>query len=202
MLSQSSEIRVVSETEAINGLLIAYLLYGLQKKETLEQLDSIINAYRQPLNQEKYLIFKLTSWNVFMADLFQELYPSTKCFYIDRNTREVVKSLQQSNGGMQDWFDHPVDILRQHFLGKRRIFNNKEEYLTCLIKQHRKQYVKFKNENLCLITYPNFLDQFETTILAHLNLKYSKQEIKKMKMEMNYYSKSYVKILYQDNKRL
>ncbi|AGC76076.1 hypothetical protein LX97_00751 [Nonlabens dokdonensis] len=193
MLCKSSEIRIVSETEAINGLLLSYLFYELEKKEVLEQLKSIIDAYRQPLQKEQYVIFKLASWNIFMTDLFQELYPSTKSFYIDRNTEEVVASLQKSNGGMQDWFYHPVDCLRKHFVGNDRLFNSKEKFLTCLIENHRKQYLKFKNENLCLITYPDFLEQFDTTILNHLDLNYSAQEINKMKSEMNYYSKSHEK---------
>lgn len=191
MLNESPEIRVVSETEAINGLLLAYLLNGLPEKEILIQLKSIINAYRQPIGKEKYLIFKLTSWNVFMAKLFHKLYPSIKWFYIDRNTEDVVKSLLKSNGGMEGWFHHPVDILRRHFLDKDYTGKSKEEYLFHLVEQHRKQANTFKNNNLCSITYPEFLDQFETTILPHFNLNYSKEEINKMKKIKAFNSKSY-----------
>lgn len=191
MLNESPEIRVVSETEAINGLLLAYLLNGLPEKEILDHLNSIINAYRQPIGKEKYLIFKLTSWNVFMANLFQKLYPSIKWVYIDRNTEEVVKSLLKSEGGMEMWFHHPVDILRRHFLGKDYTGKSKEEYLIHLVEQHRKQANTFKNDNLCSITYPEFLDQFETIILPHFNLKYSKLEINKMKKIITLNSKSY-----------
>ena len=100
MHNQASDIRVVSETEAINGLLLAYLLNNPERKETLRKLELILNAYQQTVHQEKYLIIKMTSWNIFMADLFQELYPSVKWFYIDRNTTEVVSSLQKSRGEM------------------------------------------------------------------------------------------------------
>ncbi|MBL4708369.1 MAG: hypothetical protein JKY48_08040 [Flavobacteriales bacterium] len=193
MLNKSSEIRVVSETEAINGLLLAYLLNGLTEKEILNQLNSIINAYRQPIGEEKYLIFKLTSWNVFMANLFQKLYPSIKWIYIDRKTEEVVKSLHKSDGGMEGWFNHPVDVLRRHFLNKDFNGTSKKEYLFDLVEQHRIHANKFKNDNLCLITYPNFLDQFSTIILPHFNLKYSEQEIEEMKHTMAFNSKLYKK---------
>jgi hypothetical protein len=191
MLQESPKIRVVSETEAINGLLLAYLLNGLPEEKILDQLKSIINAYRQPIGQEKYLIFKLTSWNIFIVNLFQKLYPSTKWIYIDRNTEDVVKSLLKSNGGMESWFHHPVDILRKHFLDKDYNGISKEDYLIHLVEQHRKHAHKFKNNNLLLMTYPEFLEQFDTDILPHFNLKYSKQEINKMKKVMTFNSKSY-----------
>ncbi len=191
MLNESPEIRVVSETEAINGLLLAHLLNGLPEEEILDQLDSIINAYRQPIGQEKYLIFKLTSWNIFLVNLFQKLYPCTKWIYIDRETEDVVNSLKQSNGGMEGWFHHPVDILRKHFLDKNYNGNSKEEYLIHLVEQHRKQANKFKNDNLLAITYPEFLDQFAEKVLPHFNLKYSEQEIKNVKKLMAFNSKSY-----------
>lgn len=196
MLNESPDIRVVSETEAINGLLLAYLLYELPEEDILIQLNSIINAYRQPVGQEKYLMFKLTSWNIFMVGMFQKLYPSTKWIYIDRKTEEVVKSLKRSDGGMEGWFHHPVDILRRHFLGKDYNGNSKEEYLIDLVEQHRKQAHKFKNDKLLFITYPEFLDQFLEKILPHFNLNYSEQEIEDVKTLMAFNSKSSKKELY------
>jgi len=190
MLNESPRIRVVSETEAINGLLLAYLLNELPEEEIFEQLKSIINAYRQPIGQEQYLIFKLASWNIFMANFFQQLHPSAKWIYIDRKTEEVVKSLKKSDGGMEGWFHHPVDILRRHFLDKDYNGTNKEDYLFHLVEQHRKQANKFKNENLLLINYPEFLNQFTEKILPHFNLKYSEQEIESVKKLMAFNSKS------------
>lgn len=193
MLNQSREIRVVSETEAINGLLLAYLFNELPEEEILLQLNLIINAYRQPIGQEKYLIFKLTSWNIFMANLFQKLYPSIKWIYIDRKTEKVVESLLKSDGGMEGWFHHPVDNLRRHFLREGFELNGKKEYLTHLVQQHRKQADKFKNDNLCFITYPEFLNQFDTKILPHFQLVFSVQEIQAAKKIMAFQSKSWVK---------
>jgi len=132
-----------------------------------------------------------------MANLFLKLYPAIKWIYIDRNTEEVVKSLQKSNGGMEEWFHHPVDILRRHFLDKKYNGKSKEEYLIHLVEQHRKQAIKFKNDNLYLTTYPGFLDQFATHILPHFNLKYSEQEIEEMKKVLAFNSKSYMKEPYK-----
>jgi hypothetical protein len=190
-LNESPEIRVVSETEAINGLLLAYVLNGLPESEILDQLKAIINAYRQPIGVERYLIFKLSSWNVIMANLFQQLYPSVKWIYIDRKTEEVVKSLQKSDGGMESWFHHPTDYLRRYFLDKDFDGKGKEEFLTHLVEQHRKRAYQFKNEHLCCINYPEFLDQLATKILPHFNLNYSEQAIAKMKMALEFNSKSY-----------
>jgi len=97
---------------------------------------------------------------------------------------------------MESWFHHPVYILRRHFLGKNFDCNSKEEFLVRFVEQHRKQANKYKNDNLCLITYPEFIDQFATKVLPHFNLKYSKKEIEKMKRVLAFNSKVYEKELY------
>lgn len=196
MLNESPKIRVVSETEAINGLLLSFMLSSLPEKEVLDQLKFIVNAYRQPIGEEKYLIFKFTSWNVFVAFLFLKLYPSVKWIYIDRKTEEVVKSLQKSDGGMESWFYHPVDIFRRHFMDKDFKGESKEDYLIHLIDQHRDKAAVFKNENQYSTSYPEFLSELETKIIPHFNLKCTQQEIKKMKEMSAFNSKSNKKDLF------
>jgi len=197
MLHESPEIRVVSETEAINGLLLAHILNELPERETAKHLKAIIDAYRQPLGEEKYLIFKLTSWSIFLANLFQEIYPTTPWIYIDRETKEVVHSLKNSNGGMEQWWDHPVDILRKYFVDKNHTCNSKEAYLTHMVEQHRKHASIYKNEHCCSLSYPNFLTEFEEKILPHFTLNFSAKEIEAAKKLLLFDSKSFEKKVWE-----
>lgn len=199
MIGSSPQVRVISETEAINGLLLSYLIYQLPEKIVHNQLQKIIQAYCQPLGEEKYVVFKFTSWNVFMLPLFQKIYPNTKWIYIDRKTEEVVHSLQRSNGAMQNWFHQPTDILRKHFIHKDYKITTQEAYLFHLVEQHRKQASTYANKQCLSLQYPNFLSQFETTILSHFKLNYSEQEIKIAKDITHFYSKSFEKIPYTEN---
>lgn len=199
MIGSSPQVRVVSETEAINGLLLSYLIYQLPEDKVIDQLQKIIQAYCQPLGKEKYVVFKFTSWNVFMLRFFQKIYPTTKWVYIDRKTEEVVNSLQRSNGSMQTWFHQPTDILRKHFIQKNYKVTTQKDYLFHLVEQHRKQANTYANKQCLSLQYPNFLSQFETTILFHFKLNYSEQEIKVAKDITHFYSKSFEKIPYTEN---
>lgn len=194
MLNESPEIRVVSETEAINGLLLSYVLNQKKEEVVLLQLKKIINAYRQPLNQEKYLIFKLSSWNIYMANLFQKLYPKVRWLYIDRNTSEVVQSLLKSEGGMESWYYHANDSLRKYFVDNNYSGGNKESYLIHLVEQHRKQAKAFKNEMACFLNYPNFINSFSSQVLPHFGLKVSQEDRIKMENISLFEAKSNIKI--------
>jgi hypothetical protein len=195
MLQTSDQIRVVSEPEAINGLLLAYKLHTLSKADVQQQLQRIIESYRQPLGEEKYLIFKCTSWNVFMIDLFLELYPTTKSIYIDRKIEEVVTSLLKSDGGVAQWWDHPVDNLRKYFTGEDYQYTTKGAYLKHMVEQHRKQVAIHTNKTVYKITYPTFLNNFEK-VLTHFELTLSSQEIETAEKATAYYSKSTYKKVY------
>ena len=197
MLNESPNVRVVSETEAINGLLLAHIFHGLPRTKLLKQLKSIMEAYRYPMKNEKYLIFKLTSWNVFLADLFHEIYPNTNWAYIDRKTEDVVDSLQQSNGGMEKWWYQPTDILRRYFIGPNTNCTTKETYLTLLIEQHRKQAIRFSNNRLLSISYPSFINEFEKVILPHFDLNFSERELEDAIKIKLFNAKSPMKIIFQ-----
>lgn len=199
MLGSSPQVRIVSETEAINGLFLSYLIYQLPEEKVIDHLQKIIQAYCQPMGKEKYVVFKFTSWNVFMVHLFQKIYPDTPWIYIDRKTEDVVNSLQRSNGSMQNWFHQPTDILRKHFIDQNYKITTQEEYLIHLVEQHRKQAYIHINEQCLSLTYPDFLTQFETSILSHFKLNYSEQEIKIAKDITHFYSKSFEKIPYVEN---
>ncbi len=195
MLQTSDQIRMVSEPEAINGLLLAYILHKIPKTQIQEQLQKIINCYRQPLGNETQVIFKFTSWNVFMIHLFLELYPTTRSIYIDRKTEEVVSSLLKSDGGIARWWDHPVDILRKHFVENDYQYTTKEDFLTHLVKQHRIQVATHKGKTIYKITYPTFIKEFEK-ICTHFELTLSPQEIEAAEKATAYYSKASQKVAY------
>jgi hypothetical protein len=177
MLSKLPKVRVVSETEAINGLLLSSLLYDLPEATVLNHLKRIMDAYRQPIHDEQYLIFKMTSWNVFFVHIFQKLYPDTNWIYIDRDTEDTVQSLLKSGKGFVDWWNHPVDSMRQHFLSDTDIYEDQEGYIRLMLLKHRHFAHQGKNEKSCFVDYPDFIAEYESVILPHFNLRYSKSEI-------------------------
>lgn len=177
MLSKLPKVRVVSETEAINGLLLSSLLYDLPEATVLNHLKRIMDAYRQPIHDEQYLIFKMTSWNVFFVHIFQKLYPDTNWIYIDRDTEDTVQSLLKSGKGFVDWWNHPVDSMRQHFLSDTDIYEDQEGYIRLMLLKHRHFAYQGKNEKSCFVDYPDFIAEYESVILPHFNLRYSKSEI-------------------------
>ncbi|WP_299767450.1 hypothetical protein [uncultured Dokdonia sp.] len=193
MLQTTSSIRVISETEAINGLLLSYVLHNLPKETVQKQLKEIIESYCQPLGNEKHVIFKLTSWNVFMINLFLELYPTTKWIYLDRKTDEVVASLKKSNGGFAQWWQYPSDFLKRHFTAKGYSYTTKEDYLIHMVEQHRKQAQLHTNSQALHTNYTTLLDDFEK-IMTHFDLNLTSQEIENAKKATAYYSKSVRKI--------
>ncbi len=192
-LSTSKRIRVVSEPEAINGLLLAYIFHDIKRESILEQLAQIINGFRQTQGPEQYVVFKLTSWNIFMADLFLELFPEIPWFYIDRETSQVVASLNKSKGAMQSWFNNPNQDLTNYFSGNGYEFTTKLDYLTNLVKRHRAMANTFKNKSYCKLFYPEFLNEFEEVILPHLKLEATSKELMAIKDALNYNSKSFKK---------
>ncbi|GGG06805.1 hypothetical protein GCM10011344_04110 [Dokdonia pacifica] len=195
MLQTTSHIRVISETEAINGLLLSYVLHNLPKETVQKQLKKIIESYCQPLGDEKHVIFKLTSWNVFMIDVFLELYPTTKWMYLDRKTDEVVASLKKSDGGFAQWWQQPTDILKRYFTGEGYHYTTKEAYLIHMVKLHRKQAQLHTNSHTLHTNYHTLLDDF-IKIIAHFELNLSDQEIENAKKTTAFYSKSMSKTPY------
>src|SRR5690606_37852172 len=110
----------VSDTEAINGLMLSAIFYNLEEKILLNSLLTIIESYLKPLGEVDQVVFKLTSWNVFFIELFQKAYPEVPSNFIDRKTEEVVASLLKSGRGFVEWFYHPTNLLQNHFLGEEK----------------------------------------------------------------------------------
>jgi hypothetical protein len=177
MLGSLPGVRVVAETEAINGLLLSFALYSLPEEAVLVQLKQIMEAYRQPVEGEKMLVFKLTSWNVFFIRLFQQLYPDIPWIYLDRDTEKVVHSLLQKGGGFADWWDHPADIVRRYFMGEGFVCSNRNEYLGHMVERHRFFAQNNQNKRSVLLQYPEWIGQFERVILPHAGIRFSKEDL-------------------------
>jgi len=78
MLGKLSQVKIVSEPEAINGLLLSSILYELKAEEIIDKLRKIVRLYCQKNGPEKHVIIKVTSWNVFMIGLILKSFPGAK----------------------------------------------------------------------------------------------------------------------------
>lgn len=178
MLGKLSKVRIVSEPESINGLLLSAILHQTSAKEVKRKLEQIIRLYCKKHTVEEFLILKLTSWNVFSIDVFQKCFPDTKWLFIDRNTDELLSSLESNNGGFIDWWEYPVDVLRKHFIDPNDKVLSKREYLQKMIAGHRGKARMAKNSDALFLKYPNFIDKYEE-ILEHFEIVTSEDDVQK-----------------------
>jgi len=190
MLGTAAHVRVVSETEAINGLLLGFAYSMMSRAEAISRLKGIIEYYRQGFSGEEALIFKLTSWNVFFIDLFQEIFPDVAWLYLDRNTDEVVASLMKANNVFLNWWRlGERNPMKAFFDGTER-FTDKKGYLHYIIGLHRKYAHDYENDKCRFLNYPGFIRDFESVILPHFGLDYSSEALKKALELIRYESKS------------
>lgn len=192
MISQLPGVRVVSESEAINSLLLAWLYYDLPEKEVALQLKLIIEHYRQPIDKEKYLVFKTTSWNIFLIEIFQKLYPDVPWIYIDRDTERAVESSLRDGYGFVQWWDFPTDLPRKFFLDGNDLPTDKRSYVTNIIERQRSHALNSRNGRCRFFQYPEFIGNFETTILAHFDMYFSDEELQEARAMTHYQSKSLI----------
>ncbi len=198
MFRASKKTRVVSETEAINGLLLSAIFYNLEEKILLKSLKTIVESYLQPLAEAEQVVFKLTSWNVFFIELFQKAYPEVPWIFIDRKTEEVFASLLKSGRGFVEWFYHPTNLLQNYFLGEEKQFESLENYLFAMVEAHKKAAEKIRLGNNLFLEYPSFPNKFESEILPHFNLNYSEKESENAEEARKYDSKSIYKTPYSN----
>lgn len=191
MFRASKKTRVISETEAINGLLLSAVFYTLEEKVLLKNLKTIIEAYLQPLGEAEQVVFKLTSWNIFFIELFQKAYPNVPWIFIDRKTEEVVQSLSKSGRGFVEWFHHPTDLLQNYFLGEKKETESFERYLLTMVEAHKNYAEKSQFGKNLFVEYPSFISEFESRILPHFNLKYVEKELQTVQEIKQYDAKSF-----------
>jgi len=191
MLGASKKTRVVSETEAINGLLLSRVFCNLEENVLLKSLKTIIDAYLQPLGEAENVIFKLTSWNVFFIEAFHKIYPDVPWIFIDRKTEEVVKSLSTSGRGFVEWFYHPTTVLQNYFLGEKKQADSLESYLFEMVEAHKNRAKNATFGKNKIVEYPFFIDEFENKILPHFNLTYSENDLQAARETTKYDAKSF-----------
>lgn len=196
MMTALPRTRVLSEPEAINSLLLAYWYHDLPRARVLEQLKAIIECFRQPLDGEENLVIKPTSWNVFLVNLFLEIYPDVPWIYLDRDTESAVDSSLRDGGGWVQWIDFPTDLPRKYLLKPGARPTNKEDYVRQVIIGQRERASAFFSELSRAFHYPAFIDQFETDILPHFDLNFTQEEINIARQMTQYQSKSYDKVAF------
>lgn len=198
MLNQVQSLTTLSETEAINGLLLSKVLNDISDDEVISQLKKIVNLYQQKIDSKSQLIIKLTSWNVYFISLFQQAFPNIKWIYIDRETESLTKSLLTKDGGFIEWWYYPVDHLRKQFLAPEMELRTKEEYLRAMISGHRLHANNNKDSNSLFVEYPQFMEEYEE-ILNHFNLNVTTTEIENSQLMRKYDSKSMAAKAWENN---
>jgi hypothetical protein len=196
ILSQIQNVRVVSETEAINGLLLSKQLYAIPDEAIKEQLRKMVRCYQQKTDGKEYLIFKMTSWNVYFLKLMVEVFPEVKWIFLDRETESLVRSLMKKDGGFITWWDHPVDVIRKHFIESGKEIKDKEAYLREIIRGHRSSAISQKGSENLFLEYPQFIERYQE-IFDYFELKPTKEELNNIKEMMNYDSKSTNNVLWK-----
>ncbi len=191
MMSALPGVRVVSESEAINSLLLAFLFHQIPEAQVIAHLKAIIEHYRQGMEGKKYLVFKTTSWNVFFIDLFHKIYPEVPWIYIDRNTEKAVDSSLRDGGGFVQWWDYPTDLPRKFFLDASVPLSDKRSYVTSIIDRQRSHVRSFTRGKFELFRYPKFIGEFGSRILPHFGFRFSEQETELARAMTRYQSKSY-----------
>tara|TARA_R110002020_G_scaffold34876_2_gene105834 strand:+ start:1804 stop:2655 length:852 start_codon:yes stop_codon:yes gene_type:complete len=191
MFKASKKTRVISETEAINGLLLSAVFYNLEERSLLKSLKTIMEAYLKPLGEATQVVFKLTSWNIFFIEIFKKAFPHVPWIFINRKTEEVVASLSKSGRGFVEWFHNPNNLLQNHFLGDKKQAESVEKYLLAMVEAHKRAAEKCRYGNDLFVEYPSFLNEFKSKILPHFNLKYSEMELQATEEIKKYDSKSF-----------
>jgi len=189
MLSQVKSVRVVKESEAINGVLLVHLMFGLPEEEVVLRLKKIIRAYSQKAEGKQHLIIKLTSWNVYLIRLFHRAFPGVKWLYLDRDAEALLASLEKADGGLLDWWNSPTDILWKHFVLDRNEVTDKASFLRSIIAGHHHHANQHRNEQGLFLTYPNFLEAFEP-IVDHFGLVATADEIAQAQEQRKYNAKT------------
>jgi hypothetical protein len=189
MLGQLEKVRVVSESEAINGLLLAQVFHGLGEEEIIARLIRILSLYQQAVAPKQHLVLKLTSWNVYMIKLFLRAFPGVRWIFLDREEEQLLPSLEKSDGGFIDWWHHPVDELIQHFLGEGPPPTDKTAYLQAMVHGHRRHARAQEDDHARYFQYPDFIAQFPE-IVHHFALPHTAEEISRAGELLKYDAKS------------
>ena len=200
MLNQIKNVKVLSESEAINGLLLSHKLYKLPNSETKKHLKAIIQKYQQKTDSKCNLVIKLTSWNVYLIDLFLQLFPDVPWIFIDREQEALLNSLLKKDGGFIQWWSHRGDNVRKLFLEPETSIKNKSDYLKAMILGHRNHAHKFKNGDCLFVEYPDFIKDYKR-ILNHFQLHIEYEEELRINDVMKYDSKSMKSIIWENKSR-
>jgi hypothetical protein len=200
MLASSNRVRVVSEPEAINGLLLSYLYYDIPKPEVLRWLEHIVSMFLQKAAaEEERVILKLSSWNILFIDLFLEVWQNVPWLYLDRKEEEVIHSMEASNSGFTEWWDHAGRVLVGKIFKDSDRIPSKRHFLEKMLHKKRSVARKHsKSKQALFLDYTELISALEGQILPHFNLKFSAQEVEDSLEQTKWYSKSIVPKRYKN----
>lgn len=183
MFSQANEITVISEPRVINKILATSSFNGAERREYLEK---IMNIFINHITT-KYVIFKLTSWNLYSFDLFNKIYPQLKSVFIYRAPTEVIEShLRHPAGWLKSCkSENKHELIKEcaHHIAKMMKFavNAQSQSLLCI------NHIDFPDAINHMIT-PHFhihdLTRNEIDAINHRALFYSKNKNEKFQEKL------------------
>lgn len=105
MLTVPDQHLVVKESPVVNALLMALFgAAGQARRPDLEALATVVlpALFRPTRGTERYLLFKLSSWNLRAAEALLRLFPTTPAVVVLRSAPETVATLLARPPGWQN----------------------------------------------------------------------------------------------------
>lgn len=170
MFSHSGAVRTINETDAINGLLLSYHLHDLDEDGVIHLLQKIVSEYLVLPGSCRHAVFKLSSWNVFFLPLFQKAFPKVPWIYLHREEDALISSLLRSGKGFVTWYDLPADLMVRAFIPREIPLATKEDYLRQMSRMQMDIALRHQAQDGLLLRYPDFLEEFSTSILPHFGI--------------------------------
>ncbi|WP_299004147.1 2OG-Fe(II) oxygenase [uncultured Shewanella sp.] len=174
MLSEINKITVIAEPAIINKVLATQEFTDTRKQQILEK---IINTFIFQLN-EQYVVFKLSSWNVYSFSLFKRIYPHMKAIFMYRTPSEVIQSHLR----------HPAGWLKSRNDGNKQALINE---CTTKLSSMMQLALDIPTEEIICIDHHDMPSACAQIILPHFHIKdLTSNDINIMLSRSQYYSKN------------
>lgn len=173
MLSQVDKVTVISEPKIINRVLS---ITRFSHAERTLYLKKIINLFINHIPTD-YVIFKLTSWNIYHIELFYETYPKLKAVFLYRSPIEVMQSHVRHPAG---WLTKRKDEDTSALINE--CAQHLAKMMTCALDQ--------SNRSLLCINHNALPDALNQLIVPHFHIQHlTHSDIDAMTNRSLFYSK-------------